>query len=187
MAAKHIVHCCVCHQEMDINSATDWMKPVTNRYYHIKCYEDWVARKADRSLIANRDDDEWFALLKDYVYKDIKLPMINWAKIQTQWNNFVKTVGTPKGIYFAVIYYYEVLHGDAAAAKGGIGIVKNIYNESAAYWRKLEEKREGTLAGIVEQMKARANRPTVTYNDINRRNAPRIKYKLSEIGDDDDD
>ena len=184
MATKHIVHCRVCGEDIDINSSHDWVLPVTNMYYHTKCYDDWVARKADRNLTTTRNDDEWFDLLKDYIYRDIKLPKIDWPKVTNQWKNFTKTVGTPKGVYFAVIYYYEVLHGDAEAAKGGIGIVKNIYQESATYWRNLEEKREGVLEDIVKQMTARANRQVLSVSDNNRRNAPRLRYSLDDVGDD---
>ena len=89
--------------------------------------------------------------------------------------------------YFAVIYFYEVQHGNAELAKGGIGIVSNIYNESAQYWSNLEMKRKGTLEDIVKQMTARLNRPIVSIKDTNRRNTSRIKYNLDDIGDDTDD
>ena len=183
----HIVHCRVCKHEIDIDSSHDWIMPATNWYYHPSCYKDWIARKSDRAITVDREEQDWFDLLKDYLWRDLKMPGSDWAKVHSQWRNYLTKKYTPKGIYFAVIYFYEVQHGNAELAKGGIGIVSNIYNESAQYWSNLEMKRKGTLEDIVKQMTARLNRPTVSIKDTNRRNTSRIKYSLDDIGDDTDD
>ena len=86
-----------------------------------------------------------------------------------------------KGIYFAVIYFYEISHGDPSKAKGGIGIVSSVYNDSKEYWSNLEIKREGTLEGIIQQIATRQNRPVRTVRDTTRRNVPRLKYRLDDI------
>ena len=184
----HIIHCRVCKQPIDIDSSHDWMMPATNWYYHPKCYQDWIARKGERSVAVDRQEQEWFELLKDYLWRDLKMPGITWQKITSQWRNYLSsTKYTPKGIYFAVIFFYEVQHGNAEMAKGGIGIVSSIYNDSAEYWSNLEHKRKGTLENILKQMAARVNRPTIAVQDTERRNAPRLKYSLDDIGDDIDD
>ena len=87
----------------------------------------------------------------------------------------------------AVIYFYEVQHGNAELAKGGIGIVGSIYYESAQYWANLETKRKGVLDDIVRQMEARRQRPVINVADVARRNGPRIKFSLDDIGEDEDD
>ena len=183
----HIVHCRVCKQKIDLDSSHDWVMPATNWYYHSKCYADWIKRKGERALSVERTEEEWFSLLKDYVYRDIKLPGIDWAKITSQWNNFLKTKKfTPKGIYFAVIYFYEVQHGNAEMAKGGIGIVSNIYYDSAQYWSNLEVKRKGILEEVVQQIAIRQNRPILTIKEPNKaRN--RLKYSLDDILEETDD
>lgn len=184
----HIVHCRVCKQEIDIDSSQDWMMPSTNWYYHPKCYQDWIARKGDRSITVDRQEQDWFDLLKDYLWRDLKMPGIDWQKVHSQWKNYLNSKNyTPKGIYFAVIYFYEVQHGNADMAKGGIGIVANIYNDSAHYWSNLEHKRKGTLEDIIKQMAARVNRPVMTILDANRRNTSRLKYNLDDVGDGEND
>lgn len=184
----HIVHCRVCKKEIDIDSSHNWVMPSTNWYYHTTCYENWIKQKGERALTAERTTDEWFALLKDYVYRDIKMPGLDWQKITSQWRNYLKTKNfTPKGVYFAVIYFYEVQHGNAELAKGGIGIVSNIYYESAQYWSNLEAKRKGTLEGIVKQIAARQNRAILNVVDTARRNAPKLKFNLEDVGEDEDD
>ena len=178
---SHIVHCRVCKREMDIDATTDWMMPSTNYYYHTKCYASWIKKRGERAVTVDRPEDEWFDMLKDYLWKDLKLPGLDWAKIHSQWKNFVKNKYTPKGIYFAVIYFYEISHGDPSKAKGGIGIVSSVYNDSKEYWSNLEIKREGTLEGIIQQIATRQNRPIRTVRDTTRRNVPRLKYRLDDI------
>lgn len=178
----HIVHCRVCKKEIDIDSAHDWVMPSTNYYYHTVCYDDWIARKGNRAITVDRSKQDWYDLLKDYLWRDLKMPGINWAKISNQWDSFINTKKyTPKGVYFAVIYFYEVQHGKVELAKGGIGIVSNIYLESAEYWSNLEAKRKGTLEDIVKQIAARTNRPVLNINSMNRRNTGRQKYNLDDV------
>lgn len=177
----HIIHCRICKREIDTDLETNWVMPSTNYYYHSKCYTDWIQRKVARAVTAERCEEDWYDLLKEYVWRDIKLPNINWTKVASQWKNFLKTNKyTPKGIYFAIIYFYEVLHGDAEQAKGGIGIVPSIYYESAQYWANLEAKRQGTLDNVVKQITARQLRPIMNISDLNRRNFKRQKYNLDD-------
>lgn len=184
----HIVHCRVCKKEIDIDSSHDWILPSTNWYYHPNCYQDWIARKGDRSILVNRNENDWYELLKDYLWRDLKMPGLDWQKVTSQWKNFINSKKyTPKGIYFAVIYFYEVQHGNVELAKGGIGIVSSIYHDSAEYWSNLEQKRKGTLDDIVKQMAARLQRPILTVQDTHRRNTSRIKYNLNDIGETDND
>ena len=153
----HIVKCRVCKREIDIDAAHDWIMPSTNYYYHAQCYDDWIKSKSERAVSVERSEEDWFTLLKDYIWRDIKLPNIDWAKVSSQWKNFLKTKNfTPKGIYFAVIYFYEIQHGNVELAKGGIGIVGQ-------------------------------NRPILTIIDTARRNSQKSKYSLDDIGEDDDD
>jgi hypothetical protein len=182
----HEVVCRVCKKKIDIDVATDWVMPSKNWYYHVKCYNDWLKRKGERSLNIERTEDEWFELLKDYIWRDIKLPDINWTKVTSQWKNFLRQQYTPKGMYFAILYFYEVQHNNREASKGGIGIIPNIYYESAQYWSNLEQKRAGVLEDIVKQMAARINRPVLSLRNSNNRNTIKPKYSLDDIGGEDD-
>lgn len=130
-------------------------------YYHAKCYDSWV--KMRNNAKANEDEDFWRESVIDYLYRDVKMSM-DFVKIDSQWKNFTKPERkmTPKGIYFALKYYYEVLKGDKEKALGGIGIVANVYKDAAQYWTELETRREGTIAAIIEQIKSREDRKVVT-------------------------
>ena len=184
----HIVHCRVCKRAIDIDSSHDWMMAATNWYYHPNCYKDWIARKGERSVVVEREEQEWYDLLKDYLWRDLKMPGINWSKISSQWRNYLASKKyTAKGIYFAVIYFYEIQHGNVELAKGGIGIVNNIYNDSAQYWANLESKRKGTLENITKQIQARQNRPILTIIDKARRNAAKPRFNLDDVKEEEND
>lgn len=184
----HIVHCRICKREIDIDSSHDWIMPSKHWYYHPDCYRDWIQRKSERNLMIERNEEDWFNLLKDYIYRDIKMPDVDWSKVSSQWKNFLKTKHfTPKGIYFAILYFYEVQHGNVEMSKGGIGIVSNIYKESAEYWTNLELRRRGTLDNIVKQMATRANRASLIIQEAKNPKSARIKYDLKDFEVSDND
>lgn len=158
----HIVQCRVCKQKMDIDamSKEEWTKPKNNMYYHKKCYDDW--RNNSENVKADRDENFWYESLIDYLYFDKKME-INFVKLKNQWENFLKPNPnrrqyTPKGIYFGIRYYYDIMHGDVAKAQGGIGIIHSVYTDSANYWQNLEMRKAGTMAAIIEQIKNREAR-----------------------------
>ena len=185
----HIVHCRVCKKEINIDSTTDWMMPSRNYYYHVECYNDWIKDKQNRAVQSEHTADEWYLLLKEYLWRDVKMPNIDWGKISSQWQNFTTKSNrfTPKGVYFAILYFYEIQHGDPKAALGGIGIVPSIYQESAQYWANLEARRAGTLDNIVKQMILRQSRPVLSILEKSSKKNKRPKYSLDEIGGDEDD
>jgi hypothetical protein len=85
------------------------------------------------------EDDFWYSAIGDYYMKELKI-VPNWFKIKAQWDSFVKKNMTPKGIYFAVKYYYGQCSGDVSKAEGGIGIVPYVYNDSKQFWSNREQK-----------------------------------------------
>jgi hypothetical protein len=177
---SHIVQCRLCKTRFDANS-----EPYTlvgkQSYYHKKCYEEWVAGRD--SVKTCGDAEFWKESLVDYLYRDVQLA-INFVKFKAQWDSFTKPEKkmTPKGIYFAARYYYEVLHGDKTKALGGIGIVQSIYGESAQYWTDLEMRKEGTIQAIIDQIKTRRARPvqTITHNNTSQ-NKNKSKFSLDQI------
>lgn len=175
----HEVMCRLCKKRFDID-AEQGIVIGKQSYYHKSCYDEW--KKGCANAKANMDDDFWYEALVDYLYRDIKMH-IDFQKLQSQWANFTRPEKgmTPKGIYFAMRYFYDVQHGDIEKAQGGIGIVPSIYNRSAQYWVERENKRAGTLDAIIEQLKVRAERPIqkVTYKT----SAPKdkTKWRLEDI------
>lgn len=179
----HIVKCRLCKEQFDTTkmSNAEWTLVGQRSYYHTSCYNEWV--KGKQSVKSNvTDEDFWRESLIDYLYRDIKMT-IDFQKLDSQWKSFIKPERkmTPKGIYFAVRYYYDVLKGNAEKAQGGIGIVPNIYNNSAHYWVDLENKKSGTLEAIVEQIKQREARPVQIIQKTTKKTKPKTKWSLDNI------
>lgn len=155
--AKHIVKCRICHKEFDTEK-DDFVRVGDKSYYHKTCYDDWVKNR--NVATSAYDADFWKESVIDFLYRDVKMT-VNFSKLNNQWDNFTKPERkmTPKGIYFAVRYFFEVQNGNVEKSLGGIGIVPYIYKTSCEYWTDREEKRKGTLDAIIEQIKARKARP----------------------------
>lgn len=170
----HTVMCRLCKQRFN-TEIEETILVGQKAYYHKRCYEEWLAGKDN--VRSNMGEDFWYESLIDYLYRDVKME-IDFQKIKSQWKNFTKPERkmTPKGIVFAVKYYYEIMKGDPKKAQGGIGIVLNIYSKSAEYWRNLEMQKEGTIEAIVQQMKERSARP---IKKITKKEQTKTKEKWS--------
>lgn len=180
---SHVVKCRVCGVRFDTDKIDEqeWIMPVPKYYYHRKCYEDWKSNK-NNVKANNKEEDFWYESLVDYLYKDVKMP-INFSKLNKQWKLFTSPNKgmTPKGIYFSMRYYYDVLHGNPEKALGGIGIVSNIYKEAASYWVDLENKKEGTLEKIIAQIHTREARPVVKISSKKEKKEIKTRWNLEDI------
>lgn len=175
----HIIQCRICKTRFDTEKE-EYVLVGQRSYYHRKCYEDWVRGRNDAKT--SGDEEFWHESVVDYLYRDIKMS-IDFVKLDSQWKNFIKPEKkmTPKGIYFALRYYYDVTHGDKEKALGGIGIVPNIYKESAQYWENLEMRKTGTIDAIVAQIKERKNRPIQIVNRKKEEKKDKSKFSLDDI------
>lgn len=174
----HEVMCRLCKKRFDIDTVEGVVIGKLS-YYHKTCYEEWKKGKDD--AYANMDTDFWYEALVDYLYRDVKVS-INFPKLQNQWENFIKPGKnmTPKGIYFAIRYFYDVEKGNSERAQGGIGIVPSIYNKSAQYWVDRENKRAGTLEAIIQQIQAREARPVMKIEQKEQKKN-KSKWNLDEV------
>jgi len=174
----HNVQCRLCRNRFDTEKE-EFTLVGQKSYYHKECYEKWVKNR--NHATASGDEDFWKESVIDYLYRDIKMS-IDFAKLDNQWKLFTKPERkmTPKGIYFALRYYYDVMKGDKEKALGGIGIVPNIYKDAAQYWVDLENRKAGTLDAIIEQIKSRESRPvrTIVRKEDKK---DKSKFKLDEI------
>lgn len=180
---SHIIQCRICGKKFDTEqlSKSEWVMPVPKYYYHRKCYEDWRENKYNPKA-DNKPEDYWYESLVDYLYRDVKMS-VDFKKLKSQWNLFTSPGKkmTPKGIFFAIQYYYDVLHGDPAKAQGGIGIVSSIYKDAAAYWTDLEYKKAGTLEKIIAQMETRRERPVVKITSKKEEKDKKVRWSLEDI------
>lgn len=175
----HEVQCRICKKRFDTEKE-EFVLVGQKSYYHKACYENWVQGR--NNVKTSGDEDFWYESVVDYLYRDVKMS-INFAKLNNQWFNFIKPERkmTPKGIYFAIRYYYSVIHGDKEKALGGIGIVPNVYQESAHYWTDLEMKKTGTIEAIIEQIKTRQNRPVQLITRKNIEKKDKSKFSLDDV------
>ena len=157
----HQVTCRICKKKFDIEKE-EYVLIGQKSYYHKSCFEEWKGQK-DSVRAHNQDANFWYEAMVDYLYRDVRLPGMDFQKVLSQWKNFLKPGRnyTPKGIYFAIRYFYDVMHGSSDKALGGIGIVPSIYNQSAEYWVDRENQKQGTLDAIIAQIQARENRPSI--------------------------
>lgn len=160
-----MAHCRICKAEID-KEKDDWIRPVRNYYYHKKCYRDW--KNANHI-----NDDEYVDLIYDFIARDLKVSY-NWHVCEAQRKKFIKEKMTNKGILFALKYFYEVKHGNWEKGHGGIGIVPFVYNDSCAYWAARERSSQGTIAEIEHQMRAAANRESISI----KRKESKTKYQV---------
>jgi len=171
----HVVMCRLCKQRFN-TEVEEAVLVGQKSYYHKSCYEIW--KKNLDNPQGNMDTDFWYEALVDYLYRDVKMS-IDFQKLQNQWKNFTKPGRnmTPKGIFFAMKYFYDVQKGEVEKAMGGIGIVPSIYSRSSEYWQNREMQKEGTLDAIIAEIKVRDARPVQTI--MQKKNTKKDKSKWS--------
>ena len=172
-----MAECRICKEKID-KSATDWIMPSKNYYYHRKCYNDWKKAQLE-------DDEEYVDLIYDFISRDLKVTY-DWWICEAQRKKFIKNDKmTNKGILFALKYFYEVKHGDWEKGHGGIGIIPFVYNDSCAYWAARERRSAGTIAEIERQMREAAARKKVRIQ--RHETKPKYTIDFSVLDDLEDD
>lgn len=151
--------------------------PSTNYYYHKNCYEQWAKKQG--ALEAKMSDDEWFEALKYYLNHVVKAP-VDWKKLTSQWNNFLKQKKTAKGIYFTMRYAYDIVKMDKEKSQGGIGIVSVAYQDSCDYW-ETRFKRDSTIIEKIEKQAQEQVRQRV--NLVAQTKKKTVKKKLISLKD----
>jgi hypothetical protein len=179
----HRVMCRICKQTFDAGELpdTEWVMPTAKWYYHTKCYENWIKNRNNAK--ANIEDENfWYQSLVEYLYRDVKMS-IDFNKLVSQWRSFIKPDRhmTPKGIYFAMRYFYDIQKGDIEKSQGGIGIVPSIYRQSCEYWQNREMEKAGTIDAIVAEIAARNARPVQMILQKKKEKKNKAKWSLDEI------
>lgn len=187
----HKVQCRVCHQTIDVDKETGWIRPVERMYYHQVCYDDFAKKKGaikEGDLHVEGDNDLWYSAVCDYLARDIKMK-VNYKKMTSQWNNLLKKGFTAKGIYFTLRYFYEIAKGDPEKAENGIGIVSYIYNEGTEYWGNRSIKDRGICDRIEAQIREfQAKKPQIIMRKEEYK--PKVKtYSFEDVeqSEDEDD
>lgn len=189
LLAKHIVQCRTCGLKFDATPEAkdiDWVVPTERMYYHKSCYENWKKNMQDPK--ADMTPKQWYDSAREFLAKDVRMD-VDWEKFASQWKTFLRPSYrpemTPKGIYFAIRYYFDVKHGDKAKAQGGIGIVPYVYAESCQHWALQERRCAGIIAKITEQARAYSEQAHVVVKGKKKENPnKKARFSLDEVEDD---
>lgn len=182
-----IVHCRCCKGDIDRNTQVegkDWIMRARGWYYHIDCFNDWVASKDN--LHAQKNENEWLDYTWEYLTRDLKIGM-EFGKFKSQWDNFLKKKMTAKGIYFTLRYFYDVQHGTKEKSQGGIGIVPYIYKEGCGYWIEQEKREKGICEKITEQLRKRAEQEKIVKVQTKKKKVNKPKFSLDMIETEEDE
>lgn len=102
-----------------------------NRYVHVDC-----AKNAEEQMSQEQKDKKD---LEEYIMKLFGTDFIE-PKIQKQIKRYIEeNKYTYSGIKKALVYHYEIKHGDISKSRGGIGIVEYVYNDAFNYYYNLWE------------------------------------------------
>lgn len=175
--APHIVMCRFCKERFDAKKDReniDWVQKSKGWYYHTSCYQKMRSEK-------DSTNDIWKDRIYDFIAHDLKVSY-NYFLCEQQLINFVEKdrIGTYKGIYFALRYFYEIKHGDWNKGNGGLGIVPYIYKDSTDYWVAREEREKGILAGIEQQLKEKEASPVIKVKK-RKSEKEKSKWNLEDI------
>lgn len=181
---KAIVHCRVCKQPFDraqLKEDIDWVQPKKNQYYHKNCYESWVSKTGSLSADVKLDDEIWERAIWDFLTREKKM-IPDEGKYFSQLT-VLKRKRTPKGIYFALRYYFDKCNGKVEKMNGGIGIVDKIYDDSARYWSERVQRENDILEKIEEQIRTLQKEEKPTGRRQVKKKKEKGGIKLSDIGE----
>lgn len=115
------------------------------RYAHIEC-----AEHAEEQLTQEEKDKRE---LDDYIMKLFGTDFVE-PRVQKQIKKYIEiNKYTYSGIKKALIYYYEVKHGNLEKANGGIGIVEYIYSEAYRYYKSIWEAQQENSVNTYQKPK----------------------------------
>lgn len=190
MAKPTLLQCRICKRR-DIDKSTqqediDYIRH-GNCYWHKECYEERERRRKKIDIHDENSDSFWKDAAYNYLKREIKIEVTNIFFLQ--WEQYMKSTNpfySAKGIYFALLYFYEIKKGNKDKSNGGIGIVPYIYEESRTYWYGREKKQQGIVADIERQMREAEHRQkkVVTKKSIQPR---KFEVNLDAIEEMEDD
>lgn len=132
--------CYYCDQYFDIDKE-EFRKPVTNRYAHVKCYEE-----------NHTEDDEFIE--KIYAFLSSQLINYDFLQCEKQRMSFIQKNGyTNEGILLALKYFYLVKKQSADRSGNRIGIVPYVYDEAQVYYTELEKRKKKINRDLKNQLK----------------------------------
>lgn len=156
--------------------------------YHKSCYNLREKRKKNPNIKDMESDDFWKDAAYDYLKKVVKIDVS--TLFFKQWHDYLNQKGQPytaKGIYFAILYFYDIKKGNKDKSNGGIGIIPYIYDESRVYWHERVLRQPEIIKQIENQIKESSERKKVVIYKQEQKRKPRFDLSsIAEMEDDDD-
>ncbi len=154
---KREVECRYCHKKFDRNVVPEgtWIESPTKWFYHTECYPKAMELRKAKKITDTASETEW----KDSTYYFLKNHLkiaVNYPLFDKQWQSNLKKKRTPKGIYFALVYFYDIKKNSVERSNGAIGIVDYIYDDSREYWKQQNQRDSDIIKRIEEQAKKQA-------------------------------
>lgn len=100
-------------------------------------------------------------------------------KVGSQINAYLKQGYTLKGIYWTLVYVYEIQKRDYRLANGGIGIVPYKYAEAQQYFKNQSENKR--LANDIRNNKTEVKMKTTSQVIYSKKNITKKKDKLLSL------
>lgn len=127
--AAHYVVCPICGKKFNRDNE-DCVKYGARRYAHQVCMEQIPQEQKDKQE------------LEEYIKQLFGTEFVE-ARVQKQIKKYIEeNKFTYSGIKKALVYFFEIKHGDVNKARGSIGIVEYIYREAYSYYHKLWEAQQ---------------------------------------------
>ena len=136
--AKRMLKCLYCGQYFDANQEPT-VQVSSRRYAHKAC--------ADNQDAIDKERQELEEYIKQLFNVD-KIP----SKIQKQINSYIKDYNfSYSGMLKALIYHFEIQHGDISKANGGIGIIPYCYDSAKTYYYNLWVAQQQNITKDIKQ------------------------------------
>lgn len=129
----HIVICPYCRLKFDADKE-EYVKPNAQRYAHKLCYEAFL----NKQTVEENDRDKLIAYIKKLFNTTTINPRI-WKQLKQYTEEYQYSY---KDIHNALIYAFEVKHNDIEKARGGIGLVPYVIQDSKKYFNDIESSNE---------------------------------------------
>lgn len=183
--AKHIVQCRLCKQKFDAQPEgkdKEWVMPSQKQYYHKECYETWCDKRKVRDVTEKVPDKEYLERIKSYLACDWKFP-VDWKRFNKDIENLTspKYNKTLKGIYFSLIYWYDIMGNKWNPLYPGVWSAYLCYEDSKKYWIERAKLQKDVLSKVEQQIETFGKLQKVK---VKRKKPLKQKSMISEVDND---
>ena len=124
----HKCKCIYCKAEFD-RDKFPYVQITARRYAHKEC--------AEKNSVQKTQSEQDYDLLVNYIESLFGVGFVS-AKVAKQIRDYrLQYNYTFGGMYWALVYWYEVRGADKDKANSGIGIVPYIYDQAKEYYTKI--------------------------------------------------